>query len=210
MLINTNTRLSIAFSQKILLSNFHTLLTGFSDTTSSKRCQVQEIFAKMRSKPGSSGLSRAAIYAQQRRDNEAEAREELGKQLPPDAFRPDFEGGDFNLSTKTLLAALVFLDPTANTRGVPKNHSTSPAYGPHRRNNEKAIRDRLGDIIPKKLFTTDITGRSDFNQTTKVMIAASLRVKELLREPEEGDYDTVPRPPPTVSLRSSNSYHCFT
>lgn len=132
--------------------------------------------------------TRAAMYAQQRRDNEAEAREELDKRLPADAFRSDFKtNGDFNLSTKTLLAALVFVDPTADTRSSAKSHTNSVEYKQYRRANETTIRERLEALIPQRLLTTAITSRSDFNQTTKVMIGASLRVKELLHGRQGAD-----------------------
>lgn len=127
--------------------------------------------------------SRAALYAQQRRDNEAEAREELDKRLPADAFRSDFKtNGDFNLTTKTLLAALIFINPTANTRTSAQSHANSAEYGQYRRANETTIRERLEAVIPQRLLTAAIVSRSDFNRTTKVMISASLRVKELLHE----------------------------
>lgn len=132
--------------------------------------------------------TRAAMYAQQRRDNEAEARDELDKQLPADAFRPNFKtNGDFNLTTKTLLAALVFIDPTADTRASAKPHTNSVEYNQYRRANETTIRERLEATIPQRLLPTAITDRSDFNQTTKVMIGASLRIKELLHQRQAAD-----------------------
>lgn len=131
-------------------------------------------------------LSRAAIYAQRRRDNEAEAREELGKQLPAQAFRPEFSTrGEFNLTTKTLLATLLFLDPNATIHDVSKLDPSTVEYNQHRRANETSIRDRVEAMIPDRILTPDITSRSDFNKTTKVMIGACLRVKEALEERED-------------------------
>lgn len=142
-------------------------------------------------------LSRAAIHAQKRRDNEVEAREVLCKRLPEEAFRPEYSTrGEFNLTTKTLLATLHFLDPHVNIPEVTRLDTSAAEYNRHRRANETSIRDCLESVIPTSLFTSEITERSDFNKTTKVMIAAYGRVQEVLLEREEAQPTTSFSPEP--------------
>lgn len=151
------------------------------------------------------GPSRAAVYAQERRDNEVEAREELNKRLPKDAFLSAISlRGDFNITTKTLLATLRFLDPSYQVPDlVPRNGPDTLEYNQLRRNNEASIRDKLKALVPENFFTTEITSRSDFNPTTKVMIAASLHVKEVLEEAESTES------PSTNSTKTLDvSQHC--
>lgn len=136
--------------------------------------------------------TRAAVYAQMRRDNEAEAREELTKQLPEDIFQSDFSTcGDFNLTTKTLIATLRFFDPKAV---IPHPVSTcgisSAQYNQLRRTNEVTIRDKLQALVPQNFFVPEVMDRSDFNPTTKIMIVASFHIKELLQEREDAEIST--------------------
>lgn len=150
--------------------------------------------------------SRAAIDAQLRRDNEAEAREVLDNRLPAEAFRPEFSTcGEFNLPTKTLLAALFFLSPHANIEQAQKLASTTVEYKQRRRDNEISVREQLESVIPARLFTTNITDRSDFNKTTKVLIAADHCVKEVLKEREDAESSS--QAPAALEDVSQDSLH---
>ena len=73
--------------------------------------------------------TRAAIYAQERRDNEIEARNELQKRIAgvtPIAVDLDSRG-DFNLTTKVLAQALLCLKPDTNVPSQVKARTTTPS-----------------------------------------------------------------------------------
>lgn len=162
-----------------------------TDSSAKESTLTKGTSPEMASEARSGSLTRAAIYAQGRRDKEAETREQLAKRLPAEAFRPDINSrGDFNITTKTLLATLLFLDPYATIPDVPNIHSSSAEYNQQRRTNETTIRDCLESTLPKRLFTPNVTDRGDLNNTTKVMVAAGCRVEEVLRERISGETST--------------------
>lgn len=115
-------------------------------------------------------------YAQIRRDNENEAREELERRLP----EPSLElrsRGDLTKPAKAMIAAILYFDPGTEV-GKPVSRrdfgdGRSKEYAKLRRNNEVEAREALNRIIPNGLKKDLYMERADFNQTTKVIIAAA-------------------------------------
>lgn len=127
--------------------------------------------------------TRAAIYAQERRDNETQAREELQTRLVPSPLTDIVEArGDFNLTTKILGIALLQIDPSAQLpqHVLPPEYSTrSREYNQLRRLNENDVRRAIKHKIPAHILQEDFMQQSNFNQTTKVIVAIAKYLDEL-------------------------------
>ncbi|KAK5076422.1 hypothetical protein LTR64_006098 [Lithohypha guttulata] len=127
--------------------------------------------------------TRAAIYAQERRDNEIQAREELQTRLVPSPLTDIVEArGDFNLTTKILGVALLQIDPSAHLpqHVLPPEYSTrSREYNQLRRLNENDVRRAIKHKIPAHILQEDFMQQSNFNQTTKVIVAIAKYLDEL-------------------------------
>lgn len=150
----------------------------------------EESEANKTSQASAPASSNAARYAQVRRDNEIKAREDLDSRLPAQAFRPEISArGDFNPSTKTMIAALFFLDPSITVEDTFAVNIPRSKYDQHRRDNEITIRGRLESIIPASLFCLEGLDRVNLSYTAKVIIAAHHRVGEVLGELPRGRDD---------------------
>jgi len=123
--------------------------------------------------------SRAAVYAQLRRDNEIEARELLRNQLKENGIRINatLEGrGDLNFTTKVLVTALLHFDPNAPipTSFDRKACSTNSAeYNQLRRTNERDVCESLRKKIPEHILKQDFMHLSNLNPTTKIVVATA-------------------------------------
>lgn len=123
--------------------------------------------------------TKSAIYAQERRNNEAEAREELKIRLPPpaqDLLTNMQARSDFSPTTKVCAAALLYLDRNAvlplpahpgglNTKGA--------EYNALRRANESIVTNALKQIIPQNIQAEPFMQHGNLNQTSKTMVAVS-------------------------------------
>jgi len=130
------------------------------------------------------GRDRHIEYAQARRDNETEAREELASRLPDlsPAFR---RRGDLTQAAKVMVAALQYFAPDTEV-GNPVSRrdfggSRSKEYAKLRRDNEAEAREALSGVIPERFHEDPDLERNDFNRTTKVVIAAAKYFDELSR-----------------------------
>ena len=130
--------------------------------------------------------SRAAIYAQARRDNETEARESLLNLLLKNGLKSGLQievRGDLNFTTKVLITALFHLDPEAQ-KPHPSNrdvHSNSAEYNQARRSNEREVCECLIERIPEHILDQDFMFWSHLNPTTKVIIASTKYLEEFAR-----------------------------
>lgn len=126
--------------------------------------------------------SRAAVYSQIRRNNELEARELLEKRLAEAGRSIDaaFERrGDFNLTTKLLITTLLHFDPSARIPSLTSTPANSPEYNQLRRTNERAVCDRLREKIPGHIVEQPFMTLSNFNPTTKIVVAAAKYLDEV-------------------------------
>ena len=127
---------------------------------------------------------RAAIYAQERRDNEIEARKELQKRVVRCTLAPinlDFRG-DFNLTTKVLAQTLLCIKPHVDDfpHTQRRDYNTKSAeYNAMRRANEADVRDLVKDLLPAHILNEDFMQQSNLNQSTKIIVAAAKYLDEL-------------------------------
>jgi len=126
--------------------------------------------------------SRAAVYSQIRRDNELEARELLGKRLAEAGRGIDAaveRRGDFNLTTKLLVTTLLHFDPSARIPSLAFTPANSLEYNQLRRTNERAVCNRLRETIPGHIVEQPFMPFSNFNPTTKIVVAAAKYLDEV-------------------------------
>jgi len=125
--------------------------------------------------------TRAAVYSQIRRDNEVEARELLHDRLTEAgrSIGATFETrGDFNLTTKVLAMALLHFDPDAQISTLTSIPTSSLEYNQLRRANEREICNRLRQKIPGRILEQPFMTFSNFNPTTKIVVAAAKYLDE--------------------------------
>ncbi|KAK5089626.1 hypothetical protein LTR24_005994 [Lithohypha guttulata] len=125
--------------------------------------------------------TRAAVYSQIRRDNEVEARELLHDRLTEAgrSIGATFETrGDFNLTTKVLAMALLHFDPDAQISTLTSIPTSSLEYNQLRRANERETCNRLRQKIPGRILEQPFMTFSNFNPTTKIVVAAAKYLDE--------------------------------
>ncbi|KAK5937441.1 hypothetical protein PMZ80_010448 [Knufia obscura] len=123
--------------------------------------------------------TRAAVYAQARRDNENEARELLLSRLGEKHIYIDAmieTRGDLNFTTKVLVTTLLYFDPCAQIPAPfdrKTYSSTSAEYNQLRRTNEREVCGILRKRIAEHILEQDFMQLSHFNPTTKIIIASA-------------------------------------
>lgn len=138
---------------------------------------------------GGTARERHIEYAQVRRDNETEAKEELESRLP-DLSSDLRKRGDLTQAAKVMVAALQYFAPnTEIAEPVSRRDfggSRSKEYAKLRRDNETEAREALAGVIPKRFRRDPDLDRNDFNQTTKVVMAAAKYFDSLNRRGGKG------------------------
>lgn len=125
--------------------------------------------------PAERSTTDSAVYAQARRNNEKEVREELRKRVSCDPNASILGNrGDLTQTAKILASALLEID-SATILPSPQHRSNHGLidYNPLRRKNEKIICDKLERLIPEQILHQGFMQQGNLNRTTKIAIATA-------------------------------------